>query len=128
MSNLPSSPIASDNVEPQAATSPHAGADVPDLPPPSLDHQDLPRPAPSPPPSSESPPLVVIQYRSRLFPTLLLPPALILMAGAAIVSYRVQVADWPGLWTRTSPVSTLRGPSPRLASCRVPRPRLRRSS
>jgi hypothetical protein len=44
------------------------------------------------------PPLVVIHYRSRLFPTLLLPPAFVLMAGAAIVLYRVQIADWPGLW------------------------------
>jgi hypothetical protein len=44
------------------------------------------------------PPLVVIQYRSRLFPAILLPPAFILLAAAFIVGYRVRIADWPGLW------------------------------
>ncbi|HEV3167250.1 MAG TPA: hypothetical protein VGZ22_24790, partial [Isosphaeraceae bacterium] len=43
-------------------------------------------------------PLVVIEYRNRVLPTLLLlPPLLALVLGVVIVYFRAQIADWPGI-------------------------------
>jgi|SRR5579864_1130826 len=44
-----------------------------------------------------SEPIVVIQYRDRIFPSLLVPPTLILIMASFIVFYRVQTPDWQGL-------------------------------
>jgi hypothetical protein len=67
----------------------------------SSDDLRAPEPARLSPPEGgphAAPPVIVVQYRFRLFPIMLLPPLFILLCAGAIVYFRIQAADWPGLW------------------------------
>ncbi len=58
---------------------------------------------PETPESSSKAPLVVVQYRPRSWSATLIPPALILLAASAILSYRVHTPDWRGLRAGVTP-------------------------
>ncbi len=57
-------------------------------------------------PVAAPPPIVVVQYRSRSWSSVLLPPALILVLACGLLSYRFQSKDWEGLTWSAGSVSS----------------------